>query len=54
MNGTHSMNFMRVNGTVPMMDEWYESFGIKEDSKLYVKPEDRGRIWNRYKFYKIV
>ena len=53
MNGTHSMNFMRVNGTVPMMDEWYESFGIKEDSKLYVKPEDRGRIWNRYKFIKI-
>ena len=24
---------------------WYDAFGIKEDAPLYLKPEDRVRIW---------
>ena len=27
------------------MDHWYEAFGVKPGQKLYLKPEDRVRIW---------
>jgi predicted metalloendopeptidase len=26
-------------------DAWYEAFGVKPGDKLYLKPEDRVRIW---------
>lgn len=45
MNDTHSINYIRVNGTLPMFDPWYKAFDIKETDKLYVKPEDRAKIW---------
>ena len=41
----HSPAYYRVNGTIRNIDAWYEAFGIKEGDKLYVKPEDRVRIW---------
>jgi putative endopeptidase len=31
--------------TVRNVDAWYEAFGIKPGDKLYLKPEDRVRIW---------
>ena len=42
---THSPAQYRVNGTIRNIDAWYDAFGIKEGDKLYVKPEDRVRIW---------
>ena len=48
MNNSHSINYMRVNGTCPMMDEWYDAFSeVNEDNSLYVKPEERGTIWRQ-------
>jgi len=41
----HSPGYYRVNGTIRNIDAWYEAFGVKEGDKLYVKPEDRVRIW---------
>jgi putative endopeptidase len=41
----HSPAYYRVNGTIRNIDAWYDAFGIKEGDKLYVKPEDRVRIW---------
>ncbi|RYF94058.1 MAG: peptidase M13 [Caulobacteraceae bacterium] len=41
----HSPAYYRVNGTIRNIDVWYEAFGVKEGDKLYVKPEDRVRIW---------
>ena len=41
----HSPSEFRVNGIVRNMDAWYEAFDIPEASKLFVKPEDRVRIW---------
>ena len=41
----HSPSEYRVNGIVRNMDAWYEAFGIKDDAKLYLKKEDRVRIW---------
>ena len=31
--------------TVRNIDAWYETFKVKEGAKLYLKPEDRVRIW---------
>ena len=44
-NDVHSANFNRVNGIVRLIDEWYDLFGVKPGDKLYVKPEDRVKIW---------
>ena len=41
----HSPEKYRVNGIVRNMDEWYDAFGIKEGDALYVRPEDRIRVW---------
>lgn len=41
----HSPSEYRVNGIVRNMDAWYDAFGVKPDSPLYLKPEDRVRIW---------
>ncbi len=41
----HSPSEYRVNGIVRNMDAWYEAFDIQPDAPLYLKPEDRVRIW---------
>jgi putative endopeptidase len=41
----HSPAFLRVNLIVSQFDEWYEAFGINKDAELYIKPEDRIRIF---------
>ena len=41
----HSPSEYRVNGIVRNMDAWYDAFGIKPTDDLYLKPEDRVRIW---------
>jgi endothelin-converting enzyme/putative endopeptidase len=41
----HSPSEYRVNGIVRNMDAWYKAFGIKPTDNLYLKPEDRVRIW---------
>ncbi len=36
-----------ARGSIPErnMDAWYAAFDVKEGAKLYIKPEDRVRIW---------
>lgn len=41
----HSPNHNRVNGIVRLIDDWYTLFGVEPGDKLYVKPEDRVKIW---------
>ncbi len=41
----HSPSEYRVNGIVRNMDAWYEAFDVKSTDPLYLKPEDRVRIW---------
>ena len=45
LNGTHSLVFNRVNGTLPMVNEWYDAFHITEEDPMYVEPEKRGKVW---------
>jgi endothelin-converting enzyme/putative endopeptidase len=41
----HSPPRYRINGVVTNMPEFYETFGVGEDGKIYTAPEDRVRIW---------
>lgn len=41
----HSPNEARVNGALPMVDEWYAAFGVKKGNKLFVPKKQRAHIW---------
>jgi putative endopeptidase len=41
----HSPRRFRIIGPLRNMDEWYQAFGITPDSKFYVPPDQRVRIW---------
>ncbi len=41
----HSPGMVRAFAPLRNMDAWYEAFGVKEGDSMYVKPEDRVRIW---------
>ncbi|NRY59701.1 M13 family metallopeptidase [Clostridium beijerinckii] len=41
----HSPNKVRDNIVLAQFDEFYKTYGIKETDKMYVKPEDRMKIW---------
>jgi putative endopeptidase len=41
----HSPEQFRVDGVVRNVGAWYPAFEVKPDQKLYLKPEDRARIW---------
>jgi putative endopeptidase len=45
MTDPHSPAAARVNGPVANIDAWYDAFGVKPGDAMYVKPEDRVRIW---------
>ena len=41
----HSPPYYRVNGVVPNVDAFYDTFGVKEGDGHYLASEDRVRIW---------
>lgn len=45
MMDVHSIDRLRINGALAQCDYWYDAFGIQPTDSLYVKPEDRVRIW---------
>jgi putative endopeptidase len=45
VSDVHSPEVYRVNGVVRNVDAWYQSFPVKAGDPLYVKPEERVRIW---------
>ncbi|WQJ53459.1 MAG: Neutral endopeptidase [Wendovervirus sonii] len=45
LDNEHSINYIRVNGTLPLFDKWYKAFNITEKDKLYIAPEKRAKIW---------
>jgi putative endopeptidase len=45
MTDPHSPAVARVNGPVANIDAWYDAFGVRPGDAMYVKPEDRVRIW---------
>lgn len=45
MNDEHSIPEVRVNGTLPMFNEWYNTYNVKESGKLFVPVDKRAKIW---------
>lgn len=45
MTDVHAPNFLRVNGPVSNMPEFYEAFGIKEGDKMWRADSVRVKIW---------
>ncbi|WP_165570266.1 M13 family metallopeptidase [Chryseobacterium sp. FH1] len=43
--GYHAPPQYRVNGVVRNVDAWYKAFNINKNDKLYLKPENRVRLW---------
>ncbi|MDA3614134.1 M13 family metallopeptidase [Polluticaenibacter yanchengensis] len=41
----HSPAIYRVNGPLMNFEPFYKAFNVKEGDKMYLKPEDRVRIW---------
>jgi len=41
----HSPARFRVDGPMRNVDAWYEAWGVKPGDALYLKPEERARIW---------
>lgn len=41
----HSLGRWRVNGALPQIGAWYETFNIKEGDPMYLAPEKRVSIW---------
>ncbi len=41
----HSPSWYRTNGPVTNIDQFYETFGVKEGDELFKPTEDRIRIW---------
>ena len=41
----HAADHVRVNGISRLIDDWYTLFGVEPGDELYVKPEDRVKIW---------
>ena len=45
MTDPHSPSHYRVIGILSNMPEFYQAFDVKEGDKMYIKPEDRVKIW---------
>ena len=41
----HSLGEWRVNGALPLIDAWYEAFGITESDPMFVPADKRVKIW---------
>jgi predicted metalloendopeptidase len=42
----HSPPEFRCNGVIRNIDAYYDAFEVDESDELYLKPEERVRIWN--------
>lgn len=41
----HSLARWRVNGILPHINYWYETFNIQPTDKLYIAPQNRVKLW---------
>ncbi|MCE9523141.1 MAG: M13 family metallopeptidase [Alphaproteobacteria bacterium] len=45
LSDPHSPEEYRVNGIVRNFDPWYAAFNVQPGDRLYLKPEERVRLW---------
>lgn len=44
-NNEHTINRLRVNGTLPMFTPWIDYYNVKKANKLYLDIDKRAKIW---------
>ena len=44
---THAPDHLRVNVNVQMLQQFIDTYGVKEGDGMYIKPEDRLNIWGK-------
>ncbi|MFT7220663.1 MAG: putative endopeptidase [Candidatus Azotimanducaceae bacterium] len=44
-NDPHSPDRFRINGVLPNMEDFYQTYGVKKGDKLYLPTEERISIW---------
>ena len=44
-NNEHTINRLRVNGTLPMFTPWIDYYNVKKTNKLYLDIDKRAKIW---------
>jgi putative endopeptidase len=42
---THSANKVRVNAILSSTNEFYETYNIKENDKMFVSEQNRVKVW---------
>jgi predicted metalloendopeptidase len=45
VSDVHAPYRWRVDGTLRNIDEWYAAFDVKPGDALYLRPEQRVRVW---------
>ena len=45
LQDVHPLAYLRLNVTVQQMQEFYDTYDVKEDDGMYLAPEDRISIW---------
>jgi putative endopeptidase len=45
LQGPHSPPKYRINGVVPNIDAWYDSFEVKKGNALFIAKDERVKIW---------
>jgi putative endopeptidase len=45
VSDVHSPARWRVDGTLRNIDAWYAAFNVKPGDKMYLRPQDRVRVW---------
>ena len=45
LTDVHAPAFLRVNGPLSDVPEFYEAFNIKKGDKMWLDPDKRVRIW---------
>ena len=44
-NNEHTINRLRVNGTLPMFTPWIDYYNVKKTNKLYLDIDKRAKVW---------
>ena len=45
VTGSNAPPYMRINGPVSNVDDWYSAFNVQPGDKLYIAPDQRVRLW---------
>ena len=45
LTNEHAFNYVRVDAVLSSTDGFYKAYGVKPGDGMYVRPEERARLW---------